>query len=340
MQNIFFDLVESFSSWILMIVTLVVALLAESAHTYFSSKSLSRRGMMISLLPLRDIFKSMTITISLPETSVIRMSVYLPALALAALFPISASIPFFSFVPIMDNGGDLLQILQFAALSETLAILSIFSLGTPAAEITVNRMINELVKLMVPLMSAFVSIAFYYSANGVVGDPFSLNVFTTALHMNFAAPFSLAGTLIFIFVIFSQIPHSNAGFGCSLLENCELPDFNGAPRSMLQLWSIFRAFLVVALVTHMFYPWVYFKGLNAGFSISWWAQSVNFAAFWTTVLLIRVFGVTLCWKVMDILEKSIKIKNSREWLCIVLTTIATLLVVYEGIRISIETAAF
>lgn len=340
MQNIFIDLIESFSSWILMIVTLIVALLAESAHTYFSSKSLSRRGMMISLLPLRDIFKSMTIPITLPETSVIGVSVYLPALALAALFPISASIPFFSFIPIMDNGGDLIQILQFAALSETLAILSIFSLGTAAAETTANRMIRELVKLMVPMIAAFVSIAFYYSANGVGGDPFSLNVFTMALHMNFDAPYSLTGTLIFIFVIFSQIPHSNAGFGCSLLENCELPDFNGAPRSMLQLWSIFRAFLVVALVTHMFYPWVYFKSLNAGFSISWWAQSVNFAAFWATVLIIRVFGVTLCWKVMDMLEKLIKIKNSRAWLCIIFTTIATLLVVYEGIRISMETAAF
>lgn len=333
-------LVGSIPSWVLMIVTLIVALLAEATHTYFSSKNLSKRGMAISLLPLRDIFRSMTIPISLPETSVVWISVYLPAFALAALFPISASIPFFSFVPIMDNGGDLIQILQFAVFSEALAILSIFSLGTPTAEITANRMIKELVKLMVPMMAAFVSIAFYYSANGVGGDPFSLNVFTMALHMNFAAPFSLLGTLLFIFVIFSQIPHSNAGFGCSLLENCELPDFNGAPRSMLQLWSIFRAFLVVALVTHMFYPWVYFKGLNAGFSISWWAQSVNFAAFWSTVLVIRVFGVTLCWKVMDTLEKSIKIKNSRVWLCIILTTIATLLVVYEGIKISMEVAAF
>jgi hypothetical protein len=36
----------------------------------------------------------------------------------------------------------------------------------------------------------------------------------------------------------------------------------------------------------------------------------------------------------------IKIKNSRIWLLMILTTIATLLVVYEGIRISMETAAF
>jgi magnesium-transporting ATPase (P-type) len=158
--------------------------------------------------------------------------------------------------------------------------------------------------------------------------------------MSPSAPFSLAGTLIFTFVIFSQIPHSNAGSGCSLLENCELPDFNGAPRSMLQLWSIFRAFLAVALVTHIFFPWGYFKGLNAGFSISWWAQSANFAAFWTMVLVTRVFGVTLCWKVMELLEKMLPIKNSRAWLCIILTTVATLLVVYEGIKISMEVAAF
>lgn len=340
MQNILFNILGYFSSWVLMLVTLMIALFAESTHTYFSGRSLSRRGMIVSLLPLRDIFKSMTMPISLPEASVIRLSIYLPCFALAALIPIAASIPFFSFLPIMDNGGDLIQILQFAALSETLAILAIFSLGTTDAQITADRMIRELVKLIVPMMAAFISIAFYYSANGIQGDPFSLNVFTTALHMTPSAPFSLAGTLIFIFVIFSQIPHSNAGFGCSLLENCELPDFNGAPRSMLQLWSIFRAFLVVALVTHIFFPWTYFKGLNAGFSISWWAQSVNFAAFWTTVLLMRVFGVTLCWKVMELLEKKIRIKNSGVWLCIILTTAATLLVVYEGIKISMEVAAF
>ncbi len=41
-------------------------------------------------------------------------------------------------------------------------------------------MVRELVRLIVPMMAAFISIAFYYSANGVQGDPFSLNVFTVA----------------------------------------------------------------------------------------------------------------------------------------------------------------
>jgi hypothetical protein len=340
MNNTMFNILGYFSSWVMMLVTLMVALFAEGIHTYVSGRSLSRRGMIVSLLPLRDIFRSMTVPISIPEASMIRFSIYLPCFALAALIPIAASIPFFSFLPIMDNGGDLIQILQFAALSETLAILAIFSLGTIDARITAERMVREFVKLIVPMIAAFISIAFYYSANGIQGDPFSLNVFTMALHMSSSAPFSHAGTLIFIFVIFSQIPHSDAGFGCSLLENCEIPDFNGAPRSMLQLWSIFRAFLVVALITHIFFPWGYFKGLNAGFSISWWAQAVNFAAFWSTVLVMRLFGVTLCWKVMALLEKMVKIKNSRAWLCIILTTAATLLVVYEGIKISMEVAAF
>lgn len=340
MQNLFISLLGYFSSWVLMLVTLAVALFAEAIHTFLSSKSLSRRGTVVSFIPLRDIFRFITVPVSLPENAAVRLSIYLPCLALAGLIPIAASIPFFSFVPVMDNGGDLMQILQFALLSETLAILSVLSLGTPAAEATAKRMMNELIGLIVPMMAAFVSIGFYYSASGVQGDPFSLNTFTKAQHMSASVPFSLTGTLMFIFVIFSRIPHSNAGFGCSLLENCELPDFNGAPRSTLQLWSIFRAFLVVALVTHIFFPWVFFKGLNAGFSISWWAQSVNFAAFWSTVLLIRVFGVTLCWKVHELLERSIKIKSCGTWLYIILTVTATLLVVYEGIKISMETAAF
>lgn len=340
MQIIIMKLLGYFSTWLLMIVTLILALLAEGTQTYLTGRSLGRRGIVMSFLPLRDIFRSMAMPIGLPDSSVVRMSLYLPCFALAALVPISASIPFFSFVPIMDNGGDMMQIIQFAALSETFAILAVFSLGTPGAVITAIRMIKELVCLIVPMTAAFVSIAFYYSVAGTAGDPFSLNVFTLAQHLSLAAPFALAGTLIFIFIIFSHIPHSNAGFGCSLLENCELPEFSGVPRSMLQLWSIFRAFLVVALVTHIFFPWSYFKGLNQGFSISWWAQSVNFAAFWSTVLIIRVFGVTLCWKALDILEKPFKNKNAEAWICLMLTALATLLVVYEGIKISMEVAAF
>ncbi len=52
---------------------------------------------------------------------------------------------------------------------------------------------------------------------------------------------------------FSQIPHSDADLAVPCLKTVS-SDFNGAPRSMLQLWSIFRAFLVVALVTHIFFP--------------------------------------------------------------------------------------
>ncbi len=340
MQKFIVDLFGYFSSWILMLVTLFVALLAEGIHTFFSGRSLSRRGMAVSFIPLRDIFRSAVSPVTLPETAAVKLSVYLPCIALAGLIPIAASIPFFSFVPIMDNGGDLMQILQFALLSETFAVVSIFSLGTNESETTAKRMAGELIYLIVPMMAAFVTIGVYYSAVGVHGDPFSLNTFTKAQHMSVSSPFSLTGTLLFVFLIFSRIPHSNAGFGCCLLENCELPDFNGVPRSMLQLWSIFRAFLVVALVTHIFFPWGFFKGLNAGFSISWWAQTVNFAAFWSTVLLIRVFGVTLCWKLKEMLESRIRIKNADTWLFIVLTVTATLLVVYEGIKVSMETAAF
>lgn len=337
----FLDIFGYLSSWLLMLLTIWAALLAEGIHTYLSSKKMqSRRGAAVTMIPLRDIFRSMTRPISLPEDSAIRLSLYLPPLALAALVPISASIPYFSFVPLMENGGDLMQILQFAIFSETLAIISVYSLGTEGSAITAERMMKELVMLIVPMCAAFVSIAFFYSASGTQGDPFSLNVFTQALHTSASTPAALTGTMIFIFVIFSQIPHSNVGFGCLLLENCELPDFSGAPRSMLQLWSILRAFLVVALVTHIFYPWGYFKTLNAEISISWWAQSLNFVLFWLVVILVRVFGITLCWKMMSLLKKISKKDNFETWLCIILTVAATLLVVYEGIKISVETAAF
>ncbi len=121
-----------------MLVTLMVALFAEGIHISFG-RSLGRQRHDGIIDPLREIFRSMTIPISIPEASVIRLSIYMPCFALAALIPIAASIPFFHS---SRNGqwGDLVQILQFAALSETLAILAVFSLGTTDARITAERM--------------------------------------------------------------------------------------------------------------------------------------------------------------------------------------------------------
>jgi len=41
-----------------------------------------------------------------------------------------------------------------------------------------------------------------------------------------------------------------------------------------------------------------------------------------------VFGVTVCWKVKELLERFIRIKNGGMWLYIILTVTATLLVVF------------
>ncbi len=60
-----FNILGYFSSWVMMLVTLMVALFAEGIHTYVSGRDLSRRGMIVSLLPLRDIFRSMTVPISI-----------------------------------------------------------------------------------------------------------------------------------------------------------------------------------------------------------------------------------------------------------------------------------
>lgn len=340
MYNLIITGAKYFSSWLLMLMTLFIALFAESIHVYLSGKSMGKHGYIASLLPVREIYHSMFSRIVLPETACFTLSVYCPGLAFAALIPICASIPFFSFVSILDNGGDMMQILQFAMLSETFALVSVFSLGTSGADRTAHRMVKELIRLMLPLMACFSSIAYYLAIIGVDGDTFSLNAFTLSLHLVPSAPYALAGMSLFVFVIFSQIPHSNSGFGCSVFERGELPEYRGCPRGILQLWSVFRAFLVVALVTHIFFPWSFFKGLNAGFSISWWAQTINFFAFWAAVIFVRVFGVTLSWKAMDALEKLLPCEVQPIYLRLVLILTAMAMIMYEGIRISLEAATF
>ena len=81
MNNLSIRLLGYFSSWVLMLVTLAVALFAEAIHTFLSGKTLNRRGMIVSFIPLRDIFRSITAPINLPENAAVRLSyTTLPAL--------------------------------------------------------------------------------------------------------------------------------------------------------------------------------------------------------------------------------------------------------------------
>ncbi len=334
-------LLKYFFSWLVMCSTLFLALIAESIDTFILNriKGIKKSNIRTLLLPLRAALHSMNVKIALPETACSVIALYFPGLALAAVIPICASVPLSSLVPILDNGGDMVQILLFAVLSEVFATVAVYSLGTSCALITARRMTKEMIMIMLPLMACFSSIAAFFAVLGIQGDTFGLNAFTLSMHIESLHWYGFIGIAIFIFVIYSQIPHSNAGLGCVVFEAGELPEYQGCPRVILQLWSVFRAFIVVAVVTHIFFPWGYFKGLNAGFSISWWAQLINFFAFWVVVILVRVFIVTLCWKGMEALERAFP-RVPDFMLILTLTMTAAMLVIYEGIKLSMELSAF
>jgi hypothetical protein len=338
----FYTLLKYFFSWLVMFASFFLALLAESIYIFLSAGGAGsdKRGLHTFMLHMRSFVRSINVKMVLPESACETAAVYFPGLALAAIIPISASIPLSTLVPILDNGGDMVQILLFGILSEVFALISVYSLGTYGSWITAQRMIKEQISFMLPLMACFASIAAFLAvADGTQGDSFSLNAFAHSLFLNSLHWYGIIGIAIFVFVIFSQIPHSTAGLGCLLLETGELPEYQGCPRVVLQMWSFFRAFTIIALVTHIFFPWGYFKGLNAGFSISWWAQSMNFFGFWLFVVLVRVFGVTLCWKGMRYLEKTFP--RVPDFIIVSsLTFAAMLLVICEIVKISMEVSEF
>lgn len=333
------ELFKFILAWFLMCATLLAALLAECVYAFISGGARGRRGLLGVALYMRRIFAPFSAKILLPHTSSPWLAIYMPGLALAALMPVCASIPFCTLIPVLDNGGDILQIMQFALLSETLAIVAVFSLGTAGGDTTGHRMINETMALMLPFAACFASLASYFASIGITGDTFSLNSFTLFIHISSIGTCGHIAIAMFVFAIFSRISHSDTDFSCSLLEDGELPEYQGCPRGVLQLWSIFRSLLIIAVVTHVFFPWKFFNGLNSGFSVSWWAQSVTFFAFWLTVILVRAFLVSLCWRITATIESALP-KKAAFLFIPALTLIAVLLVVYETIKVSMEAAAF
>jgi len=331
-----------FFSWLVMCSSLLLALMAENIYILLFPGSIkSDKGHIHALTAhFRAFVRSMNMKTTLPDSACELTSVYFPGLALAAIMPIFASIPLSTLVPILDNGGDMVQILLFGILSEAFALIAVFSLGTHGSWITGRRMVKECISFMLPLMACFASIAAFLSVlDTTQGDSFSLNAFAHPAFTGSLHWYGIIGIAVFIFVIFSRIPHSAEGQGSVLFESGELPEYQGAQRVVLQIWSILRAFTIIALVSHIFFPWGYFKSLNAGFSISWWAQAINFFAFWFFVVLVRVFAVTLCWKGMSSLENYFR--RVPGFIIVSLLTLAAMaLIICEIIKISMEVSAF
>ena len=321
-------------AWLLMLATLAGALFAEGLYSllYGGSRQLSQLT-----APLRTIVVQARKPVILPDTARFVPSLYGPALAFAALLPICASIPFCTVIPLLDNGGDLMQIFEFALLSEVLGVAAVYSLGTISGDAAAKRFVEETLCTMTIMVACFASLAYYFESAGLSGDPFSLNTFTTGMR-TLSVPWCVyAGIAVFVFLILSRTGIHDSELGCAIFEDGELVAYQGAPRAILYLWAIFKVFILTALVTHTFFPWGLFQSASASQEggISWRMQTLNFVFFWLAVVLVRVALVPLCSRLFD--KMCGLLPKKLAWLPLPLFTVAAvLLVVYGASLIVIE----
>ena len=275
---------------------------------------------------LKDIFMEKT-TIS--PSAVITISLYGPACAFAALLPVCAVIPFFSFIPIMDNGADLLQIAQLLLLSDVIAIISVGALGVSGSITTVKVMFKESISQILPLVVFFVSVSAYVNVDGLSADVFSLASLQSLSDTYTKVPILFyVGICIFCFVILSQLPHKDYKTPIYFLKPGELAEYKGMPRFLMTSRSLFRSFILTAIVVDIFFPLMRFILPTPNLPVSWLAQLSVYIEFWTIVILARSILVTLSWLLFDKINALLP-RNLRPALVPVLTFLAAALVFFR-----------
>lgn len=338
MIDLFSMVFKYFNAWLLMGFALVAAIVTEKLYLLLVS-AVQRKRMGEVRVPRRGLRAIFRLEIGLPETAAVNIALYGPSLAIASLMTVCASLPFCTFIPIIDNGSDLIQLVQFLLLSEVFALISLYALGTGTGNEVARSEMRNMLRLLVPLVACYASLASFFTKNGLDSDPFSLNSFSMTGHFASMSAWGICGVLLLVFVILSQIPHRSVTAGSALFIHGESPEFEGAPRGMLQIWSVFRAFIVISIVTYILFPADMIATLSEGLGISWRGQALNFVIFWLAVVASRLVLVPACWLIVQAAESRIP-KPFRGSLIPILTVAAMMLLWYEGILLSQEAASF
>lgn len=342
MMSFFEEALRILYAAILMGAVVFVAVTAESLH-YKTLSVLDKRAGRSSArhiqMPFGLIKSSFTRTVILPEGACVPISLYGPVFVFSAFLPVCASVPFCTPVPLLDNGSDILQMFQFFLTSEALAIISIASISCPSAHAVARRMAKDAFDYMLPLVSGFASIAWYFNIAEPDADPFSLSSLSFLLHEGAMGLPGIVGALLFILLIITHVPHNGSGMGCALFSDGELAEYQGCQRTIMQIWGMLRSYIIIALVVYSIFPWDYLKSQVSGAAISWWFQALNLLLFWLTVIAVRFLPAPLCWRAAGYLEKRFS-ANARLLLAVALAFAAIALVVGDAVRLSLDAAAF
>lgn len=328
-------LLKYITNWITMAAA-VIFLLALSEAVYGSLLvNWTGGGRALLSHPIRSAAASIASPLVLPDRASEYIALWAPVLAIAALFPACSSISFFTFSPLIDNGGDILQILHFVILSEFFALTAIYALGTEYAFRCAGRLAGEFVKLLVTLTASFASFALYFSALGAQGGLFSLNIYSLSLHLkslNIPGYFAVAA---FVFLSLSHSAHCEECAAGDIFTELPQSEYNGPPRALLQVWAAFKAFLTATLITHILFPWFVFKESDLFAMNSFLTELFPFTLFWVTVIIVRTFGVMLCHSVRRFIEKKLGVALAAVFMLILLAA-AMGIIYHEAYLIALE----
>lgn len=289
----------------------------------------------------RKIYKFYFANYSLPEQGYRKTVIFTLALAFALFCSIFACVPFGIGVPIIENGGDLLQMLFAIILSVGCVFISLEALNFSDKKNVFKKLIVTVARLYIPFAACIISIASYLKTIGVAGDSFSLALLTETTPYYAMHTTGIAGLILFGFIIFSQVYSEDKAPGedCMLISVNDMPDFSGKTRFILQLWSLCIPYFVILLIEEIFFPWKFFVQTQRGPLIAMLISLAGVVLFWAGAVVIRILIVGPCWWLMHIIKTHVPAKVYFLILPL-LTFIAMWLVFYDSINVAAEMIAY
>lgn len=320
------------TSWIMMTIAVIVLLvISEAAHSFLLVR-FTKSGAP-GAHPIKLIISSAASPTLLPACAYRPVALIMPVLAIAALFPVCASISLFTFSHLIP-GGDVLQILYFMILSEVCAITALYALGTKQAFHSATKLSRESAKLFCALTAAFVSFAVYFTSLGVQGNIFGLDVFSLSLQLKSMRILGHVSSVVFVFLALSYSSYWEELGAGDFFSELPASEYNGPQRAMLLIWTSFKAFLTAMLVTHIFFPWFLFRDADGSQAGTFWLQALGFVLFWLTAIAVRAFGVMFCRKLRTMLEKKMSASGAA-FLLLMLAGAAMGILYYESYIMSL-----
>ncbi|MDO4988337.1 MAG: hypothetical protein Q4E17_04870 [Synergistes sp.] len=339
MSIVFADVIRYINAWLLIAFVFFFSMMLEKVYVTLTGMAAKRVGFTFSMATPKSIKEIMTMRITLPEKSNKLLALYMPCFAAAALATVCASLPYCTFVPIIGNGADFVQLTFFILLSDVFVIISLYSIWSQeVVKIAVYELISTL-RILVAFVACCASIAASFTQGSMESDPLSLNLFSAVEQFRSMSAVGAVGTLLFVFLLLSQIPCRTIGNGTYLFISDEIPQFSGIPRAILELCSAMRSLLIISFVVYVFFPSNLFENLGDGFGATWGAQALNFIFFWFVVAVVRLILVPLCQLSVRFTERHLPAKI-RYCFVPAVTVILMAMLWYEGMLFSQEVGAY